>query len=157
MLCGAVGGALLLMISLPPLLAAASLAILVTLAHASTAPREPSRVPGWMASLVTGRDAASDHATLLIDQPERCPDALRTRNAVWLGMQLCPTACPTASDLPVTKPNSAGIIIRASGSDPHLEFGPSQCQLGARTPTRSGETGDSRRRGEGADVADMQG
>jgi hypothetical protein len=34
---------------------------------------------------------------------------------------------------------------------------PPQCQLSARTPAKSVETGDRRRRGEGADLADTQG
>jgi hypothetical protein len=37
-----------------------------------------------------------------------------TRNGVRPGVQLCPTACPTGPELPMAKPNRAGIIIRRS-------------------------------------------
>ena len=58
----------------------------------------------------------------------------------------------------LARPRLAGIAIRASTFDPRLELGPeSRCQLGATTPTKSDEIGDSRQRSEGADVADMQG
>jgi hypothetical protein len=38
-----------------------------------------------------------------------------TRNAVRARVRLCPTACPTALQFPMVKPNQAGIIIRVSG------------------------------------------
>jgi hypothetical protein len=47
---------------------------------------------------------------------------------------------------------------RGSGPRPRrIRLPASRCQLGARTPAKSDETGDRRQRGEGPDVADIQG
>jgi hypothetical protein len=50
-----------------------------------------------------------------LDKPALRAMCEDTRNAVRARVRLCPTACPTDQDLPMGKPNPAGIIIRVSG------------------------------------------
>ena len=50
-----------------------------------------------------------------LDKPALRAICEDTRNAVRARVRLCPTACPTALQFPMVKPNQAGIIIRVSG------------------------------------------
>jgi hypothetical protein len=62
------------------------------------------------------------------------------------------------SDLDVSTAEARFQATRERTGRSRQPLGPApRCQLGARTPTKSGETGDTRQRSETADVADMQG
>jgi hypothetical protein len=58
-----------------------------------------------------GRADAGDMVGLSVTKPIRWD----TRNAVRLGVPLCPTSCPIGPECPMAEPNLAGIIIRVSG------------------------------------------
>jgi len=70
-----------------------------------------------------------------------------TRNAVRARVRLCPTACPTALQFPMVKPNQAGIIIRVSGFESLLRH-PAE-RLGARGLASRSLFLDSRRAARG--------
>ena len=58
-----------------------------------------------------GRGGAGDMVGLSVTKPIRWD----TRNAVRLGVPLCPTSCPIGPEFLMAKPKLAKIIIRVSG------------------------------------------